>query len=673
MKIKFIGAAGGSVTGSCTHFYYPRTKTSFLVDCGLVQGEGDFESINANPFPFDAASIQFVLLTHAHLDHCGLLPKLYRSGFAGEVICTAATAEMARLSLMDSAGYKNSLFTKNEVQQIRFKAIEDHPNMAMAAMFPVRKDLFVSFRRTAHIIGSCSITIGWLGDDDKRHFILMSGDLGNNTKDNLYQPLLAHRQSIFGYPDTIIVESTYGDRARPTEHKSFEARIDALRGLLHREIFERKSILVVPAFSLQRTQEFLLDLVVVLNRFYSSAGSATAPYLPANHFHNCFSGEHWNWVAHDAVRRAISNFSPEDRAQWSDAFTESGDENFPHQLRDGSPRNLQDLQSLLASQREPFSIDVILDSKLARAMGVVIRKELMRQSAHKQGEMAHRNPEMMGRLNCKSETELQTLLLRLLPDTDTDSSPFAIGPHTVHCCAGAATPRIAESLRRGKILITGGGMCDGGPVVEHLQKLVTQKRESVLVQTGYMAKHSLGKRLIDLARDNETGQARSTGIITIGTKEDISCEDIRLRAVDISGYYSGHADQEGLLEFIFATDGRTSGNQPPQPATVFINHGSPVGRQGLQEAIAQRQAQAAPGDRAIRNVELPAAGRQTYDLSIGQWVEDSEVLSAEEGMAALLREQIKTNELLRQVLAALNRSSTTPANIKNARGNSHAG
>lgn len=657
MKIKFVGAAGGSVTGSCTHFHYPRTKTSFLVDCGMVQGEGDVESINAAPFPFDAREIQFVLLTHAHLDHCGLLPKLYREGFTGEVICTAATAELAKLSLMDSAGYPKSLYNRDEVRKLRFKAIEDQPGMATAAMFPVRKDLFVGFRRTAHVIGACSVTIGWMGADDTRHFILMSGDLGNNTKGNLYQPLLGHRQSIFAYPDAIVVEATYGNRTRPPEYKSFDARIEALRDLLLSEVFGRKALLVVPAFALQRTQEFLLDLVVVLTRFFSSAETATAPFLPAATLGVHFSDERWNWTAHDAVRRALASLPLEEQAAWQSAFTDTGDEHFPHRLADGSPKTIQDLQNLLTSQREPYPIDVVLDSKLARAMGAVVRDELMRKSAHKPSELAHRNPLLMDRLGCVSEAELEALLHRLLPDPGLEPQPLQIGPHTVRHCESAVVPRVAESMRRGTILITGGGMCDGGPVIKHLEKVATQRRECVLVQTGYMAKYSLGNRLFNLARGNEAGQDKPPGTITIGALTDIPHEDLHLRAVDLSGFYSGHADQVDLLDFVFSTDGRTTSGQEPPPATVFINHGNPDGRQALKAAMQQRQGQGLPSDRAIQAVELPELHQPAFDLEARRWESSTEDLTSEETLKALLREQMTTNDLLRQVLQVLSQSA----------------
>jgi metallo-beta-lactamase family protein len=102
MKMRFLGAVS-RVTGSCTWLSYDRTGTQILVDCGMVQGEPHDAAENAKPFPFNAKQIKFVLLTHAHLDHCGLLPRLYKDGFSGIVYCTQATAAIARETLLDRA------------------------------------------------------------------------------------------------------------------------------------------------------------------------------------------------------------------------------------------------------------------------------------------------------------------------------------------------------------------------------------------------------------------------------------------------------------------------------------------------------------------------------------------------------------------------------------------
>lgn len=652
MQIKFIGAAGGSVTGSCTHFHYPRTNTSFLVDCGLVQGEGDFESINAAPFPFDVGSIQFVLLTHAHLDHCGLLPKLYKAGFSGNVICTAATAKLARMSLWDSAGYPGSLFSKDDVKQIRFKAIEDTPAFAQASIFPVSKDLFVSFRRTAHIVGSCSVTIGWLDDQDQRRYVLMSGDLGNNTRENLYQPLLGHRRGIFGYPDAIVVESTYGDRSRSAKYKDFDGRMETWRDLLQEEVFQRKSLLLVPAFALQRTQEVLVDLFVVLSRFFRDETKATSPTFTPSFVKKHFVNEAWTNHAHDALVRAIESLPPEQQLAWADAFETSDDEVRPHHLKPGHPKTQDDLLALMQSARRPYPVDVYLDSRLARSMGAVIREELFRRSGHDHAEHAHRNPELMHRLGLESEAELATLLAQLMPDPEVPESTLQIGPHTIQYVETFKAPGRSRGEQRGSILITGGGMCEGGPGVAHLESLATMERECVFVQTGFMSKYSLGGRLTQAINDVRSGVAKPGDVISIGSLGQVATMDIRLRTVNISSYYSGHADQEGLLDFVCKADGRTQDAATVRPATVFINHGHPAARLGLKEAIEARVTAGPEGDRTIDRIELPETGQQAYDLVQGQWLDQDEKPSVEQLLSSLLREQVKTNELLRELVKA---------------------
>lgn len=124
MRIRFIGASDDHVTGSCTHFSYDRKEVQFLVDCGLHQGENHALFKNRKKFPFDAADIKFVLLTHAHINHCGLIPKLYRDGFQGVVFCTTATAQLARLSLLDSVRFSAGLYSEDDVKAIQFSCVD---------------------------------------------------------------------------------------------------------------------------------------------------------------------------------------------------------------------------------------------------------------------------------------------------------------------------------------------------------------------------------------------------------------------------------------------------------------------------------------------------------------------------------------------------------------------
>mgnify|MGYP006342311167 CR=1 FL=1 len=333
MRLRFLGASDGHVTGSCTHFYYDRKKTHFLVDCGFVQGEGNDRVDNSRPFAFSPSEIAFVLLTHAHIDHCGLIPRLYKEGFTGKVICTKATARLASVSLMDSVRHVNGLFSEENVNQIRFECIDEREGFGLSRMLPIHNDLFASFSRSAHILGATSITIGWLNDQEEKVNMVMSGDLGNNTKANPYQPLLAGRQGIFGYPEAIVVESTYGGRARETKYSDFDGRITALKEIVQTEIFDKKALLVIPAFSLQRTQEVLLDFFQIFKNHYFSEAQSQSPVLPTNPMHDYFKDGRWNWQIQQAVNGAIAGLPESEQSKWTSSIFQEKTEGGGHTFR----------------------------------------------------------------------------------------------------------------------------------------------------------------------------------------------------------------------------------------------------------------------------------------------------------------------------------------------------
>lgn len=651
MKIKFIGAVGGSVTGSCTLFNYPKARVQFLVDCGAVQGEGDFESANGGPLPFDATDIHFVLLTHAHLDHCGLLPRLYQEGFKGEVFCTEATAKLARLSLMDSAKYPHSGFSKDDVQRIRFQPIEGR--LEKAKWMGLAQDLSCTFQRTAHIVGATSITIQWLDNAGVRRYMVMSGDLGNNVKGNLYQPLLAHRKGIFAYPDAIVVESTYGNRVREPAHQSFEARIEAWRQLIQHEVFDKKAVLVIPAFAMQRTQEVLLDLYVTLQRHFQAEEDILAPCEPRIRLWDQFEGDSWNELTQIAIQRAVGVLPPTEQEGWLSAIIKVDDKRRPYCLAPGSSKTVQDLDCLVNDTRLPYPLDITLDSPLAREMGAIIRQELGRRSAHKPDEYAHRNPDMRARLGLGTDAEVDGLLASLFSSPDQADHPVVLGPHTIQFRSEFKTPRPSQCGERGSILITGGGMCDGGPVLKHLAKLVDQKRETVLVQVGYMAQASLGARLIKVLQQRARGEVIAQERMDIGDRAGelaVYTANMHMRVAEMSSYYSGHADQNGLLDFVHVVDDKPASGVEVNAATVFINHGTPGARAGLKAAIEQRAQAAREGDRPIGALELPARGERWYDLQAGEWESEGQSQTVEQLLQDLLKEQIKTNGLLRNLL-----------------------
>mgnify|MGYP000907473997 CR=1 FL=1 len=250
MKISFHGAAK-EVTGSC--ILVETKKSRFLVDCGMFQGSQFAREENFEDWPFDPSSLDFVLLTHAHVDHCGRLPKLYKDGFKGRIYSTAATRDLAEIILLDSAKVLKEEAMRHS-QPILFK---DQDVFGVMGLFwaldygkkeKISRDIQVRFRDAGHILGSSIIEV-WAKEGIKNKKIVFSGDLGNPPA-----PIIRDTEFIDG-ADAVIMESTYGGRI----HEPTEMRVD----LLKRAILEsigKGGVLMIPVFALERTQEVLYEL-----------------------------------------------------------------------------------------------------------------------------------------------------------------------------------------------------------------------------------------------------------------------------------------------------------------------------------------------------------------------------------------------------------------------------
>jgi len=262
LKLTFLGAAQ-NVTGS--QYLVEANNTRFLVDCGLYQ-EREFRRRNWEPFIIPPDSIDAVLLTHAHLDHCGLLPRLVREGFHGHVYCTAATSEIAKIILMDSANIQqeDAEFKKRRHQRERRRGpypevplyTTDDAKDCFPLLSPIRygepvqigDGVAATFHDAGHILGSSMITVTVSQDGEKRT-LLFSGDVGRRNKPILQDPTL------FDQADYALVESTYGDRL----HESQETISGELGRVINSTVEAAGSILI-PSFALERSQEVLYYL-----------------------------------------------------------------------------------------------------------------------------------------------------------------------------------------------------------------------------------------------------------------------------------------------------------------------------------------------------------------------------------------------------------------------------
>jgi len=263
LKLSFHGA-DRSVTGSC-HLVECAGKR-ILIDCGLHQGSRELDEENAAPFGFEAAAIDYVLLTHAHLDHCGRLPLLAKRGFRGEVIMTSASRELARLVMLDAAhlqeedvrfrarrgGHDGASQDNNKPLYSTLDALNCLDYFGRTAVYDevleVAAGVHATFIDAGHILGSASIFLE-LKEQGRSTSVLFSGDLGNAGRVLLRSPSKPPNA------ENVVMETTYGDRL----HKPLGPSIDEFYGAIT-ETFKRGGNVIIPTFALERAQELLYFL-----------------------------------------------------------------------------------------------------------------------------------------------------------------------------------------------------------------------------------------------------------------------------------------------------------------------------------------------------------------------------------------------------------------------------
>jgi metallo-beta-lactamase family protein len=418
VQLSFHGA-DRSVTGSC-HLVECAGKR-ILIDCGLHQGSRELDEENAQPFGFDAASIDYLLLTHAHLDHCGRLPLLAKRGFRGGIITTSASRELARLVMLDAAhmqeedaryrtrkdGHEGAGHDKIEPLYATLDALNCLEFFGRTAIYGQVVEVATGVRATfidaGHILGSASIFLE-LEEQSHKTSVLFSGDLGNAGRALLRTPATPP------HAENVAMEATYGDRL----HKQLGPSIDELYEAIT-ETFKRGGNVIIPTFALERAQELL---------FYLSQG--------------------------------------------------------------------------IAQGRLAQSTQVYLDSPMAISATEIFRHhpECFEPATAKLFEGGH-DPFELPRLRFTRET----------------AESVAI-----------------NSIRGSAVIMAGSGMCTGGRVRHHLQHNLGREDSSV-VFVGYAAVGTLGRRIIDGAKQ----------VSIFG--EDVP---VRARIYTINGF-SAHADQAELM------------------------------------------------------------------------------------------------------------------------------
>ena len=260
MKITFLGATK-MVTGS--NYLVEAAGKKFLVDCGMWQGKAELEERNGEPFDYNPEEIDFMLLTHAHIDHSGRIPKLYNEGYRNKVYAHKATCDLCALMLPDSghiqemeAQWKNKKRLRKGEKEIppmytaeqAAKCLEIFEPVQYDQIIEITPEIQVRFNDAGHMLGSSIIEV-WVEEDGKKTKTVFTGDLGNNDIPLLDSPTMIENA------DNLVMESTYGSRLHIRNNEKAKIFLDVVS-----ETLDNGGTVVIPSFAVGRTQEILYEI-----------------------------------------------------------------------------------------------------------------------------------------------------------------------------------------------------------------------------------------------------------------------------------------------------------------------------------------------------------------------------------------------------------------------------
>ena len=474
MKITFLGATK-TVTGS--NYLVEAAGKKFLVDCGMWQGRKELEEENFQDFDFNPAEIDFMLLTHAHIDHSGRIPKLYNEGFKNKIYAHKATCDLCALMLPDSGHIQEMENEWKNRKRIR-KGLEPREPLYTAEqaarcleifepvkydeIIEITPDIHVRFNDAGHMLGSSVIEV-WVREDGKQTKAVFTGDLGNNDIPLLSEPTMIEDA------DYLVMESTYGSRKHQRNDEKAEMFLDIVS-----ETLDKKGTVVIPSFAVGRTQEILYEL----NKIKET----------------------------------------------------KNDEKF-----------LKEYETLMKAP-------VYVDSPLAISATEVFKENMDLFDEETQEEMK------------RGDHPLDFPGLKF---TVTSDESKALNENPEPC-----------------IIISASGMCEVGRIKHHLKHNLWNPNSTILF-VGYQAPGTLGYSIVNGAK-----------------KVKIFGEEIAVNArIEYIEGYSGHADQDGLMNFIYSFR-----NKPKQ---VFLVHGEEKSQEVLEQKIEEE---------ANLPVIIPNYG-ETYELN----------------------------------------------------------
>ncbi len=454
MKVTFLGATK-TVTGS--NFLVEGAGKKFLVDCGMYQGQATDEVQNESPFLFDVNEIDFMLLTHAHIDHSGRIPKLYNEGYRNPIFATKATCDLCSIMLPDSghiqemeAEWKNKKRKRKGEKEIPPMYTAEDAARSLEVFRPIKydelieidPDIHVRFNDAGHMLGSSIIEI-WVREDDKETKIVFTGDIGNNDIPLLSEPTMIESA------DYLVMESTYGNRLHIRNDEKAEEFLKIVS-----ETLDKGGTVVIPSFAVGRTQEILYELNNLKDTIH--------------------------------------------------------DEEF-----------YREYETIM-------KVPVYVDSPLAISATEVF------------GDNMDLFDEETKKIMQSGDNPLEFPGLKFTRTAD-------------------ESKELNES-NEPAIIISASGMCEVGRIKHHLKHNLWNPNSTILF-VGYQAQGTLGRKIVDGAKTVK-----------------IFGEEIAVNArIEYIEGYSGHADQEWLLNFVYSFF--------TKPKHIFLVHGEPDGQKVLRDKI----------------------------------------------------------------------------------------
>ena len=608
IRLRFLGAVG-TVTGSCTLLEYScpcrNEKRYFLIDAGVFQNEGkEQESERKNVLKQFAEKIERIFITHAHLDHIGFLPEIVRYGFMGRIICTQATMKLIKIMLENGEGADKINRKQNYWDNISFDLIDgrhgDNPiKEAGREYIPITRDFRYGYLRTSHVLGACSIYFQWTEEnytdetdpkDKDWKFLYFSGDIGpvsHNVMANIVYK--DYQTPYWGKDDTcIILESTYGDKIRPKEN-IFKNKIDKLSEIIDSAI-SRGGRVIIPAFSLDRAQQILIDL------YYIQKNKEDKMPLPIKNDNN------WRTIL---IEKNISIHAVrEDITLISDIF--KGE--YKKEIRRKITKDNKEILDNYKIKENIFFKE--LDEKCQDEIAEVFRSNYpeipplgrIKKNVNSQIGFSFDSP-LIDKINkiymrhltdevqkyTDKERKFKYLSDEFLKEFAINDPDFFEKKNSVQ---GLLEFFLKDGNDKAKIIVTSAGMCDDGKVLIYLEKYLCDETATIIF-TGYTAKGTNGWLLKKIISNKSTDNSidddlNEKGIPLQLPNKDFRLIDVKCKLEDMSDYYSGHADQEQLLDYLDPIYRKTGQKLSTGRITILLNHGTDTARKMLKQNIEEK-------------------------------------------------------------------------------------